>query len=399
MILAAGSILLILLNSTWFSATAIIGQAYPVWHIDQSVSAWVSIGTQWGFAVGAILVSLSGISDIIPDRLLILVSSVGAAVANFSLLHVGSPAGAIAARVVTGFFVAGIYPPWIKLISTWYKDRRGLAVGILVGALNIGEGLPFFINVLGNLNWHVVVMSTSIATISGGIATWILVVEGPYPFSQGKLDVRQIVRVLRTRSAMLSTAGYVGHMWELYAALAWFFPFTEAVMPSHGIGSPKAASLVTFAVFVAGGIATWTCGGIGDRFGREEVAIAMMLLSACCCLLIGPASSLPQWAFIAMAIIWGYAVIGDSVQFSALITEYAPGDCVGTALTLQMAAGFFLSGATIWLVPVIRSFVGWQMTFAFLAIGPLAGIIAMRRSIRERRHVPSAPPATQVRVL
>lgn len=383
-VLISGAFLLVLLDSTWFSATAVIGQAYPVWHIGQSNSAWLTVGVQWGFAGAAVIASILRITDVLSPPRLILICSAGAAVANLSLLYIHSPGSAIIARVLTGAFAAGIYPPWVKLISTWYRAGRGMAVGVLVGALSVGQGLPYLVNALGGLNWHTVIVVTSIATILGGVVTRVFIPEGPYQFSQGRFDIRQVGRILRDKKTRLVAFGYIGHMWELYAALTWFLPFASYAMLQYGVHNPVVPLYMTFAVFVIGGVATWTCGILGDRLGREEVAIAMMALSATCSLLIGPATALPWLVLAAVAIIWGYSIIGDSVQFSVLATEYAPSDSVGTALTLQMAAGFALSGFTIWLIPIIQSAVGWRWTFAVLAAGPLAGLTAMRRNIRIR---------------
>jgi hypothetical protein len=81
------------------------------------------------------------------------------------------------------------------------------------------------------------------------------------------------------------------------------------------------------------------------------------------------------------------AVIADSAQFSALVTEEAPPHAVGTALTLQLSLGFLLTTVTIQLVPWIAGRSGWQWAFPVLALGPAAGIAAMRvfRRVRSAR--------------
>jgi uncharacterized membrane protein YraQ (UPF0718 family) len=81
--------------------------------------------------------------------------------------------------------------------------------------------------------------------------------------------------------------------------------------------------------------------------------------------------------------------VADSAQFSTIATELADQAYVGTALTLQLAVGFILTVATIWLIPVLESAFGWQWAFAFLAPGPALGILAMLRlkSSPEAAHV------------
>ena len=86
-----------------------------------------------------------------------------------------------------------------------------------------------------------------------------------------------------------------------------------------------------------------------------------------------------MWLVLAVALVWGFAVVGDSAQFSTMVTELADQVYVGTALTIQLALGFTLTVATIWLIPVFEDAFGWHWAFAFLAPGPVLGVIAMLR--------------------
>ena len=84
---------------------------------------------------------------------------------------------------------------------------------------------------------------------------------------------------------------------------------------------------------------------------------------------------------VAIAIVWGVTVVADSAQFSTAVSELAPAGTAGSALALQMALGFLLTGVTIlavgWLDPGDGS--AWRVAFALLALGPVVGIIAMWR--------------------
>ena len=86
---------------------------------------------------------------------------------------------------------------------------------------------------------------------------------------------------------------------------------------------------------------------------------------------------------------WGFFVVADSAQFSALVTEVAPQDAVGTALTLQTSMGFLLTMVTLQLVPKLAEVGSWHWAFPVLALGPVAGIAAIRKLSRARRS-PSA---------
>ena len=79
-------------------------------------------------------------------------------------------------------------------------------------------------------------------------------------------------------------------------------------------------------------------------------------------------------------VIWGFWVVADSAQFSAIVTESCDPRYVGTALTLQLAAGFVLTVFTIFLVPIVRDGAGREpptaraVYVAFIAAFAIAGL-------------------------
>jgi MFS family permease len=374
----------LLFMSTWFSATAVIPQVRAEWQLSAEAVAWLTIAVQWGFVTGALLSATFTVADAIAPTRLIFLCSLGAAGANLLLLVTDGVGPGVVARFATGFFIAGVYPPALKLISTWYRHGRGAAVGLLVGALSLSQGVPHLVNGLGGLDWRLVIVTTSVLTVIGGVITLTAVAEGPFPFPTAVFDPRQVREVLRDRGTRLAVIGYLCHMWELYAMWAWFLVFFTAALHRRGLDDPVLAAYVTFAVFAVGGLANWSCGALGDRIGRERTAIAMMAVSGTCAATIGLLMTAPLWLLIGVGLVWGYSVVGDSTQFSTLVTELAEQSYVGTALTVQMALGFLLTGATIWLVPAVEQAAGWHWALAVLAIGPLCGILAMLRLLAVR---------------
>src|SRR5215212_12018504 len=121
----------------------------------------------------------------------------------------------------------------------------------------------------------------------------------------------------------------------------------------------------------------WAGGVLGDRWGRPETTAAMMAVSGTCALVVGLVAAWSAAAALAVAVVWGFAVVADSAQFSTMVTELADQAYVGTALTLQLALGFTLTVATIWLIPVLEGAFGWRWAFAFLAPGPALGVATM----------------------
>jgi MFS family permease len=304
--------------------------------------------------------------------------TVGAAAVNALLVVVDAPGPAIALRFGTGFFLAGVYPPALKLIATWFRTGRGVAVGILVGALTIGTGAPHLVNGLGGLEWRTVVWVTSALTVVAGLVV-VAVRVGPFPFARAQFDPRQVGAVFRNRGVRLASLGYFGHMWELYGMWAWFVVFFRAVLDENGLEDGAVAAYVTFAVIGIGALGCWVGGMAGDRWGRTKTTTAMMATSGACCLLVPVLFGAPVWVVVLLGLVWGIAVVGDSAQFSTMVTELADQAYVGTALTLQLAIGFTLTVVTIWLLPLLADGLGWRWAFAFLAPGPALGCIAMLR--------------------
>ena len=376
--LALLALALVLSMSTWFSATAVVPQLRDEWGLSNNGAAWLTIAVQLGFVVGALLSSVLSIADVLPPRLVILGGALGAAAANALVVAADGPHAAIPLRAATGFFLAGVYPPALKLMASWFRRGRGLALGTLVGALTVGSAAPHLVNGLGGLDWKLVVLSTSALTTAGGLVAAAFVPEGPYPFTRAEFDPRQVGRVLRNRAVRLASLGYFGHMWELYAMWAWFLVFFR---DGHGAGGSEAA-YAAFAVIGVGGIGCAAAGALADRVGRAETAAAAMILSAACAVAIGLLVDAPTWVVLALGLVWGFAVVADSALFSTLVTEHADQAYVGTALAFQLAIGFTLTVATIWLVPVLEDEVGWRWAFAFLAPGPALGALAMLRLSR-----------------
>jgi MFS family permease len=371
------SIVLVLSMTTWFSASAVVPQLRAEWDLSPTSSAWLTIAVQLGFVAGAVVSSVFNIADLVAPRHVILVGAFGAAAVNAALVVSSGPGAAIPLRLATGFFLAGVYPPALKLMSTWFTRDRGVALGVLVGALTVGTAGPHLVNALGGLDWRLVVYVTSCLTLAGGLVAELAIADGPFRFPPATFAPSQAGRVFANRGVRLASLGYFGHMWELYAMWAWFLVFFSDA--SGGGGLRAGPSFATFAVIAIGGVGCWLGGVLGDRWGRTRTTAAMMAASGACAVLIGPLSTWGPVVVLTVGLVWGFSVVADSAQFSTMVTELADQAYVGTALTLQIALGFTLSVATIWLVPVLEAAVGWRWTFAFLAPGPLVGAIAMMR--------------------
>jgi MFS family permease len=226
----------------------------------------------------------------------------------------------------------------------------------------------------------VVLVVAAVSALAGGLLVLLVPNDGPYAAPSPPFSLAAAPRILRDRAIALANLGYLGHMWELYAMWTWMAVFVTA--SEHARRGPQAdvtalAALVTFAVVGSGAIGCWLGGKYADRWGRTLVTSAAMLVSGSCAIAVGLFFGAPLAALIPLLLIWGIAVVADSAQFSAAVSELAPRDYVGTALTLQTSLGFLLTCATIYLLPMVAAAIGWRWSMSVLAIGPALGVWAM----------------------
>jgi MFS family permease len=380
------AVAMVLAMSTWFSATAVVPELREEWGLSAAAASWLTVAVQLGFVAGAVASAVTNLADVVAPRRLILYGALGAATANLLLVASGGLGTAIPLRLATGACLAFVYPPGLKAMATWFRAQRGTALGVMVGALTLGSAMPHLVTATGGADWRAVIVATSALTALGGAVAALGGRDGPYPFPPAVFDPRQVGRLLRNRRLLLANTGYFGHMWELYAMWAWFAPFMVFALTESGWDSPqRAASLITFVVIGAGALGCWVGGRVGDERGRAQATIVAMACSGLAAATIGfLPGRVPVAAIVALGLFWGFWVVADSAQFSAVVTEVAEQAYVGTALTAQLAVGFTLTVVTIWLVPVVRDSLGWGWAFLLLAPGPLLGILAMETLRRTR---------------
>ncbi|HKS22942.1 MAG TPA: MFS transporter [Thermoanaerobaculia bacterium] len=363
----------------WFGVSAVAPQIAAEWHLDPSTAAWLTLAVQLGFVAGTLLSALLNLPDIIRTRHVLAVSALCAAIVNAVLaIFVHSAAPAIALRFLTGVFLAGVYPPGMKLIATWFRQGRGLALGVLVGALTLGKASPYLVNAVGSKEWRINAGFASVMAIVAVVLVVFFVREGPYALPNQPFDIGQIAKGFRNRGVRLANFGYFGHMWELYAMWTWAPVMIRASLKVSG-DKPIYAEIASFVVIGAGAIGCVVAGRVADRIGRPIVASAAMIASGACCIAIGFFYGHSPVALLVIAAIWGATVVADSAQFSACVTELGDPRYVGTALTIQTCIGFLITTVSIRMMPALVARAGWQYAFAALAIGPFLGTMAMLR--------------------
>ena len=365
--------------SLWFSGSAVVPALTREWHLSSSAATWLTLSVQLGFVFGTLLSALLNLPDIISPRHLFTLTAIAGAVVNAGFGWFAHDASfAIVLRFLTGVFLAGVYPPAMKILATWFRYGRGLALGVLVGALTLGKATPYLINGIGSANWRWNVLVVSMLAVIGGLIVLLFIDDGPLALPAARFDWKQVGRVFHNRGVRLANLGYFGHMWELYAMWTWI-PFMIRASLAVRKSDPALAEVGTFLVIGCGAIGCVVAGAIADRVGRTIVTSTAMVISGSCCLVIGFLFGANPIALLIVAAIWGASVVADSAQFSACVTELGDPQYIGTALTIQTSLGFLLTTISIELIPHFENLVSWRYAFTILAIGPVFGVISMLR--------------------
>jgi MFS family permease len=364
-------------TSLWFAGNAIMPNLLKQFNLAPSYLAHLTSAVQFGFIIGTLIFALLSISDRFSPSKVFCICAMIAALTNFSISLNGiNSTQLIAARFITGFFLAGIYPVGMKIAADHYQKGLGKSLGFLVGALVFGTAFPHFLKSIDTIPWQYIIFSTSFLSLAGGLAIFILVPDGPFRTISRKLSLSAFMKGFANKKFRAVAFGYFGHMWELYA----FWAFVPIILLSYNNLHPNYpfnVPLFSFLIIAAGGFACIFSGLISTKFGAKKIATIALSISCTCCLLSPIFFNLSPMVFMAFMFVWSMAVIADSPLFSTLIAQNAVPVYKGSSLTIVNCIGFAITILSIQLINSWRNETNAHLIYMLLAIGPILGLIAL----------------------
>ena len=372
-------------TSLWFAGNGVMGELAATFHLDQHALGHLTSAVQFGFISGTLVFAVLSVADrFSPSKVFFICSLLGAMMNLGTILENNNLFSLMGFRMLTGFFLAGIYPVGMKIASDYYDKGLGKSLGFLVGALVIGTASPHLMKVFtGDLSWRGVLILTSFIAIGGGVMMQVYVPDGPHRRPSQKLDLGASLKVFQSKPFRSAAFGYFGHMWELYTFWA-FVPFMLMIYLELHMNAYLNIPLMSFVIIGLGGLACVAAGFVSMKAGVKKTATIALGLSCACCLISPLAFDLESGVlFIGFLVLWGLFVIADSPMFSTLVAQSAPPEVKGSALTIVNCIGFSITIISIQLINYLKDMLDPRYLFMLLAIGPVLGLSALREKGKE----------------
>ena len=350
-------------------------------NLNDASIGYLTSAVQFGFISGTLIFALFTIADrFSPSKVFFISAILGAAFNLMCILDNQTLVSLMSLRFLTGFFLAGIYPVGMKIATDYYDKGLGKSLGYLVGALVLGTALPHLLkDLFTNSSWKHVLIATSLLSFFGGLLLLIFIKDGPFSTKSKGFNISSCFNVFKNIEFRKASFGYFGHMWELYTFWT-FVPVLLLMYQKLHIDVVFNIPMLSFIIIGFGSISCILSGYISEKLGVKKTAFSFLLLSCLCCLLSPLMFYQPnKMLFIIFLIFWGMVVIADSPLFSTLVAKNAPSENKGTALTIVNCIGFAITIISIQLLSVLQISSTSNFIFMILAIGPILGLLALKK--------------------
>jgi MFS family permease len=285
--------------------------------------------------------------------------------------------------------MGGNYTPGLILIAERVPAAtRGRATGFFLAATSIGYAASLFLAgaVLARFGWRAALVAGSLGPVVGaGVALWTVwgTPTRIHPRGAGQGFGAEF---LRNPAALLLTAAYTFHSWELLGMWAWTPAFLSASLTLQGQDLARATgggARLSALFHLTGFLASSTAGHLSDRFGRTTMIVAMLAVSTACSFVFGWLIAAPFWLLLLIGFVYGFSSVGDSPVLSVALTEAVAAPVLGSALAVRSLLGFGAGAVAQWAFGKVLDvtnpgppYTEWGWAYALLGLGGAAGVVS-----------------------
>lgn len=394
--LAVTSVSLVLTVLVWFNYPAVLPQILAEWGLSGVEAGIVLAAFQAGYLL--LIVPAGVLADRYSERWLVAVGAIGTGMSSLAFAFgAGGFLSGTVLRFVAGLFMAGVYVPGMRFVSSWFPaERRGRALGVYVGAYSTSSGVAFLSasTIASAVDWRIAIAATSVGALLAGPLLLALTKDPPTARADGSddranagdVEGRPRLAVLGDREYLLAVSIYTWHAWELFGTRSWLLAFLATLPALTGADALLGPGTVMAIVMLAGGPGNLLGGWLSDYAGRLTTVGTALAVSATVSFSLGflEWSSVP--VLVAMLTVYGLALTADSAPTSATITEVVDERSMGAALSLQSLVGF---GGTV-ISPVVFGLAvdasGYAVAFATLGAAAGLGLLSVAALRRSTTH-------------
>jgi len=357
------------------------------WSLSNGEAGWIS-GIYFAGYVGAVPV-LSSLTDRIdPRRVLLAGLALGAGASLGFALFAEGFWSALGFRAFQGVGLAGTYMPGLKALSDRVEGpAQSRYVAFYTASFGIGAAASYALAgaIAPGLGWE---WAFAVNAVGSALAALLILAVLPPTPPAGELPDTRLLDfrpVLRNRIAMGYILAYCGHNWELFAFRSWVVAFLVFAAARHPDSAISIDPTVIAATLTLLGVPASVLGNeAAVRLGRVRLIVLITLASIALSLVAGAASALSYGLVVALALLYGALLTGDSGAITAgSVAAAAPGQR-GATLGMHAFIGFMggvfgpaTAGMMLDAAGGGETVLGWALAIAAMGAGSAAALAAL----------------------
>ena len=326
-----------------FTFSSMLPFFFEEWKLDSIDAGWIS-GIYYGaYMISVmILVSLTDWIDAkkiyITGALMTLLSCVGFA------LFVEGFWTAILFRTLGGMGLAGTYMPGLKALTDRLSGTSRIrATSFYTSSFGVGSALSFLIggSTLEWFPWETAFWIAGLCALLALLIVWKVLENRPNQVgSRSGLRSLDFRLVLRNHNAMGWIACYSTHNYELFAFRSWIVVYLAFAMSDVSGGFYIQPSIIVFFGILLGMPSSVIGNELALRYGRTRIVISIMCISAFLAIVVGNSIGLAAPLLIALVLVYGCFVTGESASITTGAIESASQENRGVTMAVHSSIGF-----------------------------------------------------------